>query len=183
MKLESLLPGLREPWAQCEAVRKELLALLARVPPGRWLVNPVPGRWSVGQQADHLLRAEVGTSKMVRRIIRGDFAGLTRPVRVALHGSTLAAYPYGPGKAPAGLEPHGLAADEAIAQLASAHSRFFEELRRFQDDDADALAAPDPATGQWFTLAGWVRLQALHEAHHLAQIEEALPALQGTAGE
>ena len=38
--------------------------------------------------------------------------------------------------------------------------------------DPDAIVAPDPASDLWFTLAGWVRVQALHEAHHILQIKE-----------
>jgi hypothetical protein len=58
--------------------------------------------------------------------------------------------------------------------LAAVHARFLEELQRFQGPDPDALAAPDPATAVWFTLAGWVSLQALHERHHLAQVRARL---------
>jgi hypothetical protein len=171
MNLDDLNAGLRGAWAQSEAYRQDLLATLDRVPADRWFAKPDAGRWSVAQQADHLLLAEIGTSKMARRLIRGDFEGLVRPAGAVLHGSTLAAYPYRPLTAPAGLEPRGLPAGEAFARLAAAHARFFEELRQFRGDDPDALAAPDPATDQWFTLAGWVRLQALHEAHHLDQIK------------
>lgn len=74
--------------------------------------------------------------------------------------------------APPALEPAALGAEEAHQQLAAAHARFYEELRRFAAADPDALVAPDPASDLWFTLAGWVRVQALHEAHHVAQIGE-----------
>jgi DinB family protein len=70
------------------------------------------------------------------------------------------------------LHPESLAADEAHDQLAAAHARFFEELQRFATGDPDAIVAPDPASDLWFTLAGWVRVQALHEAHHILQIKE-----------
>jgi hypothetical protein len=126
----------------------------------------------VAQQADHLLRAEVGTSKIVRRLIRGDYQGLTRTPGAALHDSRLDVYPFGPVAAPAVLQPEGLGADEARAQLAAAHARFFEELQRFAAGDPDAIVAPDPASDLWFTLAGWVRVQALHEAHHILQIKQ-----------
>jgi hypothetical protein len=161
---------LREPWAACEAVRSELLAVLERVPGERWFTQEA-GRWSVAHQANHLLLSEVGTSKMVRRLIRGDFEGVVRPDGATLYDSMLAVYPFGPTTAPSFLEPRGVAgADEALRKLDEAHGRFFEELQRFQADDPDALASPDPASDFWFTLGGWVRVQALHEAHHLEQI-------------
>jgi hypothetical protein len=169
---DGLQPGLRGPWSHCETVRADLLATLAAVPPSHWARQPGSGRWSVAQQADHLLRAEIGTSKIVRRLIRGDYQGLTRPPGAVLYDSTLDAYPFGPVAAPPVLEPEGLRADEAHEQLAAAHARFFEELQRFATDDPDGVMAPDPASDLWFTLAGWVRVQALHEAHHILQIKK-----------
>jgi DinB family protein len=167
-----LEPGLRAPWAACETVRAELLATLGGVPPIHWARQPGPGRWSVAQQADHLLKAEVGTSKIVRRLIRGDYQGLTRPAGALLYDSKLDAYPFGPVAAPAALQPEGLDVEEARERLAAAHGRFFEELQRFPTGNPDAIVAPDPASDLWFTLAGWVRVQALHEQHHLLQIKE-----------
>ena len=169
---DGLQPGLRASWSLCETVRADLLATLGAVPASQWARSPGSGRWSVAQQADHLLKAEVGTSKIVRRLIRGDYQSLTRPSGAALYDSRLDEYPYGPAAAPAGLQPDGLDADEARGQLAAAHARFFEELQRFANDDPDAIVAPDPASDLWFTLAGWVRVQALHEAHHILQIKE-----------
>jgi len=169
---DALQAGLREPWALCERVRGELLAVLSSVGTGDWDAAPGPGRWSVAQQADHILRAEIGTSKMVRRLIRGDFAPVVLPAGVEPYDSRLAVYPFGPVAAPAFLEPDRPPAGEAIARLAESHGRFLEELLRFRGDDPDALVSPDPASSLWFTLAGWVRVQALHEEHHLGQIRE-----------
>src|SRR5262245_34312641 len=142
---ESLQPGLRASWALCEEARADLLSALGAVPPDEWSWQPDASRWSVAHQVDHLLKAEVGTSKIVRRLIRGDFSALVRPAGAPLHDGSLAAYPYGPTTAPSFLEPAGLAADGALAQLSAAHARFFEELGRFTAGDPDALAAPDPA--------------------------------------
>jgi DinB superfamily len=167
---DDIQPGLRSSWSLCETVRADLLAALRSIPASQWARQPASGRWSVSQQADHLLKAEVGSSKMVRRLIRGDYEGLTRPSNAALYDSRLEAYPFGPVAAPPALKPEGLGPDEAYEQLAAAHSRFLEELQRFAAADPDAIAAPDPASDLWFTLAGWVRVQALHEAHHVLQI-------------
>jgi len=118
------------------------------------------------------LRPGLRSSKIVRRLIRGDYQGLTLPPGAALYDSSLDVYPFGPVAAPPVLQPEGLGADQAYEQLEAAHARFFEELRRFAADDPDAIVAPDPASDLWFTLAGWVRVQALHEAHHVLQIRE-----------
>jgi hypothetical protein len=111
---------------------------------------------------------------MARRLIRGDFAGAQRPQGAQVFDSALAAYPYGPLPAPDGLVPSSRPLADARDELEAVHRRFREELARFEGPDIDALAAPDPATGVWFTLGGWVQLQALHERHHVEQIRGAL---------
>lgn len=174
MTVTRLHPGVTAPFAQCEATRTDLLALLDRLDPAQWSARRADGAWTVAEQFDHLVRSEVGTSKMARRLIRGDFADLARPADALLFDSRLDRYPYDPLPAPPGLVPAAPPLGEARAQLDAAHARFRDELGRFDGADADGLAAPDPATGVWFTLAGWVRLQALHEAHHILQIREAL---------
>jgi hypothetical protein len=166
--------GLSTPLAACEVTRRELLALLAGLPADRWHARPGPGSWAVAHHVDHLIRSEIGTSKMARRLIRGDFRTLEKPPEAPLYDSRLDRYPYGRLQAPDGLVPEAVAQSEATGQLAAVHLRFVDELQRFAGPDADALAAPDPATGVWFTLAGWVRLQDLHEAHHIVQIQALL---------
>lgn len=165
---------LAEALALCESTRGELLSLLAVSTPDQWQARPEPTRWTLAEQVDHLIKSEVGTSKIARRLIRGDYTHTTRPFGVQIQDSRLAVYPYGRLDAPAVLRPTEVSREEAREQLAATHARFVEELRTFDGADADALAAPDPATGEWFTLTGWVRLQALHEAHHIAQIRALL---------
>ena len=171
----SLQPGLRSPWSLCETVRADLLATLRAVPPSHWARQPGSGRWSVAQQADHLLKAEVGTSKIVRRLIRGDYQSFTRPPDATLYDSRLDAYPFGPAEPRRACSLRAGVPARLYERLAAAHARFFEELQRFATDDPDAIVAPDPASDLWFTLAGWVRVQALHEAHHILQIKELGP--------
>ena len=174
MKAEGLHPGLRAPFAMCETVREDLTAFLSTLSLRDW--NRRAGRksWTVSESFDHLVRAEVGTSKMARRLIRGDYAGAVRPTDVRLYDSSLAVYPYGRYPAPATLVPELLGFEEARGRFEAAHERFVDELRLFDGPDPDALASEDPDTGLWFTLAGWVRLQGLHEAHHLQQIKRLL---------
>jgi hypothetical protein len=171
---DSVHPSLTTAWQMCEATRHDVLSLLAGMSPDAWQARPQSGQWTVAQQVDHLIRSEVGTSKMARRLIRGDYRDVPRPAEARYFDSQLDRYPYGQLAAPAPLVPVALPMTEARTQLTAAHERFAEELLRFAGPDADALAAPDPDTGWWFTLAGWVRLQALHEAHHLAQIRAGL---------
>ncbi len=174
MKGEDLHPGLRAPLDSCEAVRRDLTGVLATLTSRDWSKRADRDTWTVSQSFDHLIRAEIGTSKMARRLIRGDYAGVIRPPNARLYDSTLDAYPYGRYPAPAILVPESLRLEEAVDRFESAHQRFVTELGLFSGPDPDALASEDPDTGLWFTLAGWVRLQGLHEAHHLRQIKTLL---------
>jgi hypothetical protein len=120
---------------------------------------------------EHLLLAEVGSSKMARKLIRGDFRAETIPPGAALYTAALDRYPFGRLEAPSVLLPGPPRNREILERaLAEARARFRSELCAFRGEDPEALRAPDPATGAWLTLGGWVRLQARHEAHHLAQI-------------
>jgi hypothetical protein len=126
---------------------------------------------------EHLLRAEIGSSKMVRKLIRGDYAILELPAGATLYTTALDKYPYGRLEAPQVLIPGPIRdRGDLERELSAAHARFRLELERFRSEDPEALRAPDPATGVWYTLGGWVKLQAWHEAHHIDQIRRILTA-------
>ncbi len=170
-------PGLLTSWEFAQKVRGDLLQNIHPLTTAEWAYRPAAGAWCIAEVADHLLRAEIGTSKMVRKLIRGDYRAEVVPVGVTLHTKELGQYPYGRLEAPAVLVP-GPVRDKADVEreLGLAHARLRSELSLFQGDDPEALRSPDPATGVWFTLGGWVKLQAWHEAHHLDQIRAVMTA-------
>jgi hypothetical protein len=174
-----LHPGLTGAWTLADEVRRELLASIVGLSPIQWAFRPNPTTWSIGEIVEHLLLSEIGSSKMVRKLIRGDYANTPFPEGATLFGAGLDRYPYGSLEAPPALVP-GSPRHRTIveSELASARERLRQELARFQGDDPEALRSPDPATGEWFTLGGWVRLHAGHERHHVGQIRR----LMGTAG-
>ncbi len=163
-------------WQLAERVRRELLEVSSRLTPTRWRLRSDPGSWCIAEVVEHVLRAEIGTSKMVRKLIRGDYATWRIPTDATLYTAELDRYPYGQLTAPHELTP-GPARDqsELERELGVAHLRFRKELEQFRGEDPEALRSPDPATGVWYTLGGWVKLQAWHEAHHLSQIQRILP--------
>ncbi len=175
--MPELHPALREAWDFVEEVRGELLQAIRPVTRAQWIFRPTVEAWCIAEVLDHLLRAEIGTSKMVRKLIRGDFSGQTFLTGATLYTKDLDRYPYGSLAAPPGLIP-GPVRDkpEVERELGLAHARFRSELSVFQGDEPEALRSPDPATGSWFTLGGWAKLQAWHEAHHLAQIRSSMAA-------
>ena len=174
-----LHPALRAAWELAETVRGELLQAIRPVTPVQWTFRPDAGAWCIGEVMDHLLRAEIGTSKMVRKLIRGDYAAQAVPNGATLHTMDLDRYPYGRLDAPRDLIPGSIREKTALErELVLVHRRFRSELSMFQGADPETLRSPDPATGDWFTLGGWLRLQAWHEAHHLAQIRGILASAQ-----
>jgi len=169
--IPELHPALREAWDFVEKVREELLQAIRPVTRAQWTFRPTVGAWCIAEVVDHLLCAEIGTSKMVRKLVRGDFGAQALPIGATLHTRILDRYPYGSLVAPPGLVPGPVRyKPEVERELGLTHARFRAELSMFQGDDPEALRSPDPATGSWFTLGGWARLQAWHEAHHIAQI-------------
>ncbi len=172
-----LHPTLRVSWDFAEQVRAKLLETIRSLTTARWVFRPAARAWCIGEQVEHLLHAEIGSSKMVRKLIRGDFRAQHLPAGATPYTATLDRYPFGRLEAPPALVPGPVRNRETLErELAEAHTRFRSELAAFQGDDPEALRAPDPATGVWFTLGGWVKLQAWHEAHHLTQIQRTAAA-------
>jgi len=166
-----LHPALREAWDFVEKVREELLRAIQPVSVTGWNSCPAGEGWCIAQVVEHLLRAEIGTSKMIRKLIRGDYCSQAVPVGATVCTRDLDRYPYGRLIAPRDLMPGSVRGKaEVEGELGLAHARLRSELSIFQGDDPESLRSPDPATGRWFTLGGWVKLQAWHEAHHIAQI-------------
>ncbi len=170
-----MYPALQTGWQLAERVREKLLKFIGPLTPAQWRFRPDAGSWCIAEVVEHLLRAEIGTSKMVRKLIRGDYAAWRIPAGATLFTTELDRYPYGQLTAPHELTP-GPARDQAELEreLGVAHARFRKELEQFRGEDPEALRSPDPATGVWYTLGGWVKLQAWHEAHHLSQIQHIL---------
>ncbi|MCI0371437.1 MAG: DinB family protein [candidate division NC10 bacterium] len=158
-------------------MRATLLETIRPLTAARWVFRPAAHAWCIGEQVEHLLRAEIGSSKMARKLIRGDFHAQHLPAGAISYTAALDRYPFGALEAPPALVPGPVRNRETLErELAEAHARFRSELAAFQGDDPEALRAPDPATGVWFTLGGWVKLQAWHEARHLSQIQRIVAA-------
>ncbi len=169
--LTELHPGLSAAWGFAQEIRRDLLQAIRPLTTAEWAFRPAAGAWCIAEVVDHLLRAEIGTSKMVRKLIRGDYSSQAIPPGAILHTRGLDRYPYGSLIAPPGLVP-GPVRDkpEAERELGLTHARLRSELSLCQVGDPETLQSPDPATGHWFTLGGWIKLQAWHEAHHITQI-------------
>ena len=170
-----LHPGLTGAWTLAEKIRRDFLTTIRPLSGPQWAFRPSVMGWCIGEIVDHLRLAEIGSSKMARKLIRGDYEGIPFPKGARLRGVDLDCYPFGPLDAPHVLVPgslRGLAILEF--ELATARERFRLELAQFQGDDPEVLRSPDPATGEWFTLGGWIKLSAWHEKHHVGQIRRVM---------
>lgn len=171
MQGKQLHPGLLGAWSLVEEVRHELLGAIRPLSGIQWAFRPDARQWCIGEIVEHLLLAEIGSSKMVRKLIRGAYQNVPFPEHARLCGVELDRYPFGSLDAPRVLVPGSLRQRTALgSELGVAHERFRSELAQFRGDDPEVLRSPDPATGEWFTLGGWVKLQAWHEKHHVSQI-------------
>jgi len=177
VELNVLHPMLLTCWQCADRVREDLLATIRPGSPAQWAFRAGTDSWSIAQVLDHLLRAEIGSSKMARKLIRGDYSTWRPPAGATLYTVELDRYPFGVLDAPQVLVPDPFRhRDELERELVLAHTRFQAELAGFRGEDPETLCSPDPATGEWFTLGGWVKLQAWHEAHHISQIRRIMAA-------
>lgn len=171
MEAGQVHPGLLGAWAFAEKVRREMLTAIQPLSPIQWAFRPSNQTWCIGEVVEHLLLSDIASSKMVRKLIRGDYQNMTFLKDARLHGLELDGYPFGTLDAPQILVPGPLRERTILeSDLRIAHERFRSELAQFRGNDPEVLRSPDPATGEWFTLGGWIKLHAWHERHHLAQI-------------
>ena len=75
-----LHPALQAAWDFAEQVRAALLETLRALTAAQWVFRPAARVWCIGEQVEHLLLAEIGSSKMVRKLIRGDYRAREVPV-------------------------------------------------------------------------------------------------------
>ena len=122
---DGLHSGLRTGWLSSEKVRRELLETIRCPTPAQWMFRPEAGFWCIGEAVKHLLRAEIGSSKMMRKPIRGNYHGQTVPASAILYTVDLDQYPYGRLQVPRNLVP-GSFRDQAELEreLRSARARF-----------------------------------------------------------
>ncbi len=158
----------------------EAFAAAARaVDAGTWAAPLADGKWSPGQIVEHLAL----TFELNRRVLAGTAPALPFPIsllkplirRLVVDNTLKAGRFTRRGRAPAFLQPAAApaAAADLVARLMSAVSGFESDLR--SRPRVETIA--HPAFGNVRAL-DWVRLQAIHTRHHLAQ----LPAANATSG-
>jgi uncharacterized damage-inducible protein DinB len=171
-----LHPRIREILTCLDVELETLRAAVDAVPPARRGERPAADRWSVAEVLEHLAMVEEVVLKACsRQLDAARAAGLPRetdgssvlqslpPERVANREQTLVA--------PDRLQPKGLDASVAWANIESTRARFNDFVRSCDGLALGHVSFPHPAFGP-LNLYQWLLFAAGHHARHAAQIRE-----------
>lgn len=176
------LPGkLKELWEGMESSRGITLAAAGSVSEDEFS-RRVDGEWSIAEILEHLLIAEEGTSKVIRKCLKDnagklpaypedDSAISVRPPQTPPERVT---------KAPeAAIPPGGVGRKELLARADECRRQMRVSLEMLSAVDPRAAEFPHPLFGN-MNLFEWPFFIVLgHERQHHAQIEKILRKLKG----
>lgn len=172
---------LQELWDGMEKSR-EITLKAARSLSAEEFAFRADGEWSVAEILEHLIMAETGTSKVIRKCLK-DNAGKLPPYPADDSGIGLRPVKTGRVQAteapPAAIPAGGIGKDELLARAA--------ECRRWMRTSLEMLAQVDPRAAEFphavfgdLNLYEWPFLIVLgHERQHHRQIEGILRKIRG----
>ncbi len=157
-------------WSDMESVRAELVKESEGLSQAQadWRVSDE--EWSVGEILHHLILAEVGTGKLVSKLLK-EAPQPVPPFPPDLKGFTpLPPPPPGPARAPEVIYPErGHALEGLIADLRKTRERSRQAVERLAGVDPRVFKWRHPAFGE-LDLAQWWLLHVRHESDHLRQL-------------
>jgi len=171
---------LKELWEEMEKARSRTLEMAGELSEAEFALR-VGGDWSVAEILEHLLIAETGTSKVIRKCLKEN-AGRLPPYPA--DDSVLAVRP--PETSPervvtapeAAIPKGGIGKEELLAQAASSRAQMRISLEMLAGADPRSVEFPHPLFGN-INLYEWPCLIVLgHEKQHHAQIAEILRKLR-----
>jgi len=172
---------LEELWDEMEKIREITLGAAKGLSEADF-ARRVDGEWSVAEILEHLLIAETGTSKVIRKCLKEN-AGKLPPYPA--DDSVLAARPpkTSPGtvtQAPeAAIPSGGVGKEELLARAAEVRRQMRLSLEMLAGVDPRSAEFPHPLFGN-LNLYEWPSLLVLgHERQHRLQIEKILRKLAG----
>ncbi len=175
-----LPPKLRELWNDLEEARSVTLGMVNGFSDAGFLHRP-EGQWSAADILEHLLLAETGTSKVIRKVLK-ESAGKLPPYPA--DDSVLGALPrqVSPGtitEAPAVAQPKGgYGRKELLEQAAACRAQTRVSIEMLSGVDPRSATFPHAVLGP-LNLYEWPRLLVLdHERRHHAQIADILEGLR-----
>lgn len=169
-------PRIEEILATLDAQLADLRSAVDAVPDGSRARRPSADRWSVAEVLEHLALVESSVAKVcVKQLRAARAAGLGQesetasvlhllpPATVANRARRLSA--------PEALNPRGLDADAAWAEIEAVRDRFREFVASCDGLALGEVTFPHPALGP-LNLYQWFLFAAGHHARHAAQIRE-----------
>jgi len=168
--MESLPTKLAELWRDMEEVRERTLDILSGLT-GEEFASREGEEWSAAQILAHLLMAETGTSKVIRKAIKT--AGTVPPYPAAdsdLSARILRTLPAGM-KAPEAAEPGTPPGkEELLRQARETRERTAASFAMLASVDPRAATFPHPLFGE-LNVYEWPAMTILaHERDHQAQL-------------
>jgi len=175
-----LPPKLAALYEELEKVRGETLAALSGITEEEFQ-RRAGGEWSVGQILSHILMAETGTSKVIRKSIKMA-GGKLPPYPSDDSGITVRELQGSPGafQAPEAVQPGTPPGkEESLKQARETREQTAVSFAMLATVDPRAATFPNPLFGD-LNLYEWPAVTVLmHERDHQGQIRELLSRLRG----
>jgi hypothetical protein len=174
-----LPPKLQELWDRMEEARSRTLEMAGMLS-GAEFARRVDGGWSAAEILEHLLIAETGTSKVIRKCLKENAGKL--PAYPADDSDLSVRPPAIPPEtfvtAPeAALPSGGAGREELLAQAAEVRARTRSSIEMLSGADPRSVEFPHAVLGR-LNLYEWPCLIVLgHERQHHAQLAEILRKL------
>lgn len=161
-------------WEELQSVRADVLREVEALSQRQADWKPGEKEWSVGEVVDHLTVAEVATGKLTTKLLKEVAAG-GAPAVFPHDMAELEAppdFPAGPMEAPPVVWPnHGKPIDELVDAMKATRERSRQSVEKLATCDPRKLVFRHFRLGD-LHLGQWWRLQARHDAVHLAQIRQ-----------
>jgi uncharacterized damage-inducible protein DinB len=165
---------------QLKDSEQEFLASIEKVSEAQWNWKPAPGRWSVGQTAEHIMQSEVVLFRRIQHAIQSpanpdwgtQTADKTELIERVIPDRSRKA------TAPETTKPQGLSKQEVVRRFKELRAQIIEFAMETQIALKEHTANhPFPSFGTLNTYQ-WLLLVPLHSRRHDHQIAE----IKGTSG-
>ncbi len=169
-------------FAQMEAMRNNLLNGLKSTPEAILMKSPGTGRWSALQTVQHLVVAETGTNKYLRKKILGKekvpFSGIANLFRMSL-GKVILRLPI-KFKAPEMVAnpPANVGLNNTIAQWNATRNEFKEIVMALEAKDLKRELFKHPFMGR-LDIFQTMDFFEYHLSRHKKQVERTIKEVQG----
>lgn len=177
----TLPPKLASLYGEMEAVRAETLSALSGLTEEEFS-RKVGEEWSAAQILHHILMAETGASKVIRKAIKSAAGSLPPyPADDAILEVRKLEKPLASYQAPAAVQPENPPGKDDLMRLArETREQTAVSFSMLATVDPRAATFPHPLFGADPNLYEWPVLTVLmHEREHQGQIRELLARLRG----